>query len=658
MKWRALFKFDVFRFALIIGDALIVFFTMGLGYYLVFDGVIPASFQLQRPYFLSMALSVVLALFSFLGVYSRRLPQYGERDARLIVLGALSAEVFVFVSQSVLSPEYWPYVILFWILVFVARAGVGIYASYRSFFFPTWQLLVVPAMAALAGVVTVRLQNPMFPIPDAALPISKTIHALYFFSSVSLLLVFRWTLHWLFLKYKRPHGAQLRAILVGSDAEVSLFSRINSLSGGFKIVAILDNDPLKWGMRMLDARVMGGTNLLGAVAKEYNAQTVLLLKDSLSLEEFREIESICQERSIRLVRLGSLQESLLRGDSLSTADLLERKEYRLPSANDNYLKGKRVMVTGAGGSIGSELVRQILRCDPSQVILLGRGENSIFELERELQNSGYLNRTKSIIVNVADADGLERTFRATAPQIVFHAAAHKHVPLMEFNIHEAVRNNVLGTWNVMKWCGEIGVERVVMISTDKAVAPASVMGATKRKAELAVAEAAQKYLRTKYSVVRFGNVLGSRGSVVRLFLDQIRRGGPVTVTDPRMTRFFMTIPEAVSLVLASATLYKGFGIFVLEMGKPYRIAELAEKMIRMCGLEPGRDIQIEYTGVRPGEKLEEILVTGQEVLEPTSNASIQKLVQLPIKTESSLVVEQVNALLTGEEQSLRVWLLP
>jgi FlaA1/EpsC-like NDP-sugar epimerase len=225
---------------------------------------------------------------------------------------------------------------------------------------------------------------------------------------------------------------------------------------------------------------------------------------------------------------------------------------------------------------------------------------------------------------------------------------------MEANVREAVQNNVLGTWNVMEQAGMIGAENVVMISTDKAVAPASIMGATKRKAEQVVAQAAARYPRTHYSVVRFGNVLGSRGSVVRIFMDQIRKGGPITVTDPRMTRFFMTIPEAVSLVLATGCMHGGFGIYVLEMGKPYRIADLAEKMIRMCGLEPGRDIKIEFTGARPGEKIEEVLTTGDEVLEPTKNASIQRL-----QNPQNIMVsnEFSRELIEMGDVELRQWLL-
>jgi len=657
MKWGALIKFDLFRSVLILADGIVMGVAMLLGYTLVFDGTIPPAFQFQFPFFLSLALSVTWAVFSLLGVYSRRIPQLTERDARWIVTGAALAEILNFATENVLDSGYWTYVIIFWCFAFLARSGIGIYASYRSFIFPAWQLYAVPVLAALAGVSLLRLQNLTFLVPDPHLPISRTIHALYFFASTSAFLVVRWALHWAFMLYKRPHTAAPRAILIGADLELAMFARINEMSRGFRIVAVLDNDPLKMGLRIQDSRVVGRISVLREVANEYSADTVLLLKDSLALAEIRQIESICQEQRIRLVRLGSIQESLLRTDSLSTADLLERKEYRfLPSDKENYLHNRRVMVTGAGGSIGSELVRQILRCSPSQVILLGRGENSIFELERELQNAGLLAMTKSVIVNVADYFGLEEVFQRTQPQIVFHAAAHKHVPLMEENIREAVRNNILGTQDVMELAGKFHVQRVVMISTDKAVNPSSIMGATKAKAEQVVQLVALKYLHTNYSIVRFGNVLGSRGSVVRLFLDQIRKGGPVTVTDPRMTRYFMTIPEAVSLVLATGTMNQGFGIYVLEMGKPYKILELAEKMIRMCGLEPGRDIEIIFTGIRPGEKLDEILVDSGERLGVTNNPQVKVLVG-KIPSTSAFTLDSINETLTKSSSELKVWLV-
>jgi FlaA1/EpsC-like NDP-sugar epimerase len=653
---RGLFKFDLFRTLLVCADVLIMTVAMGLAYVLVFEGAIPAPFLGQLPFFLGMALATTLSTFAAVGVYSRRLPHLSENEVRWIVLAATLAEVICYTSEKLFTSELWAYLIAFWTFAFVIRGLIGIYASYRSLIFPLWQLFSVPLLAGLAGAALLRIQMPQLTVPESTLPVSRTIHALYFFISTTGFILGRWALHWIFVYYKSPHRGRKRAILLGDGLELSFFTRLNEMSRSYHVVAVLDNDPLQWGMRIQNVRVLGGINLLPQVAQQMDASTVLLLKDSLSQTERNTVDLLCRENHLNLVRLGSLQESLLRSDSLSTADLLERQEYRfLPSEQDNYLKGKRVLVTGAGGSIGSELVRQILRCEPAQVILLGRGENSIFELEQELKSQGCGHLVSPVIVNITDADGLARCYTQYTPQVIFHAAAHKHVPLMENNVHEAVRNNVLGTWNVMDLAGKHQVERVVMISTDKAVAPASVMGATKRKAEQVVASCAELYNNTRYTVVRFGNVLGSRGSVVRIFLDQIRKGGPVTVTDPRMTRFFMTIPEAVSLVLASGSLGNGFGVYVLEMGKPYRIVELAEKMIRLCGLEPGTDIKIEFSGVRPGEKLEEVLVTGEEKLEATSNAQIRRLAGNLAGPRWN--VPDLKTKLGTEDAKLREWLL-
>lgn len=653
---KGLLKFDIYRLGLIALDLLIMGLSMQIGYWFVFEGQIPFDFQQQLPYAVAMSASTVLALYGFLGVYSRRLPQFGERDARLILLGAAIAEGFSFLISTLLPPMYWPYGILFLITVFLVRAGIGVYASYRTYFFPNWQLISVPLLAGVFAVTLVRLQNPMFIVPAEELPISRTVHALYFFFSASGFLLGRWTLHRLFWWYRKPVVRREKALLIGSDLELLMFSRMNEMSKSYRIVGVLDKDPLKWGMRVREARILGGIPLLEQAAMELSVDCILLLKDSLSQEDVRHVERVCRTLRIRLVRMGSLQESLLRADSLVTADLLERKEYRyLPQDGENYLQEKVVMVTGAGGSIGSELVRQILQCGPKSVILLGRGENSIFELEKELVASGVQETTQSVIVNIVDRDGLDCVFRKHKPQIVFHAAAHKHVPLMEHSPREALQNNVLGTWNVAECAGQYGVERFVMISTDKAVAPKSVMGATKRKAEQVIYQVSQQFPDTQYSVVRFGNVLGSRGSVVRLFLEQIRQGGPVTVTDPRMTRYFMTIPEAVSLVLASGGLRRSFGIYVLDMGTPYKIVDLAEKMIRLCGLEPGRDIRIEFTGVRPGEKIDEILVQDGEDLVATEIPLVQCVREVHVR--EPLERFSLESLLQEKEDSIREFLL-
>jgi FlaA1/EpsC-like NDP-sugar epimerase len=290
------------------------------------------------------------------------------------------------------------------------------------------------------------------------------------------------------------------------------------------------------------------------------------------------------------------------------------------------LEGKRVLVTGAGGSIGSELSRQIARRNPAELVLLGHGENSIFEILLELQ-SNYPNlKLIPVIADIRNAQRLDSVFTTHQPQIVFHAAAHKHVPLMEANPVEAITNNVIGTYNLVQAAIDHNVERLILISTDKAVRPSSIYGATKRLAEMIVLDAARLHQRA-FTVVRFGNVLGSRGSIIPIFKNQIANGGPITITHPDMTRFFMTIPEAVYLVLQASSMQNGGEVFVLNMGEPVRILDLAEDLIKLSGLEPYKDIEITFTGIRPGEKLAEELWDEGTPLMQTPHPDIFRLDQ-------------------------------
>ncbi|MHB1002083.1 MAG: UDP-N-acetylglucosamine 4,6-dehydratase family protein, partial [Armatimonadota bacterium] len=296
----------------------------------------------------------------------------------------------------------------------------------------------------------------------------------------------------------------------------------------------------------------------------------------------------------------------------SVEDLLRRPPVKTNLMEvGSYVTGKRVLVTGAGGSIGSELCRQISGLKPTSLVLLGHGENSIFEIQKELRQRfpELSDRLHWVIASIADEPRINQVFSRHRPQVVFHAAAHKHVPIMENNLQEAVHNNVIGTNNVAQACGRFGTEKMVMISTDKAANPVSVMGATKWLCEQVVLAAAEDWPDTGYITVRFGNVLGSRGSVVPVFREQIEKGGPVTVTHPEMTRYFMTIPEAVQLVLQAGAVGSSGELYLLDMGEPVKIVDLAKDMISLYGMNPDVDIEISYTGIRPGEKLHEQLAT-------------------------------------------------
>ena len=341
----------------------------------------------------------------------------------------------------------------------------------------------------------------------------------------------------------------------------------------------------------------------------------------------------CHQAGLRLRIIPSLQDRL-DGDSripirdIEINDLLRREPVQLDtSAIGSLLEGRTVMVTGAGGSIGSEICRQVLKFDPKALVLVGRGENRIFTIQRELLEESASAALHACIADIGDAARMRLLFERYRPEVIFHAAAHKHVPLMEGNVGEAIKNNVFGTRCVADLAHEFRAESFVLISTDKAVHPTSVMGVTKQIAERYVHTLSQESS-TRFTVVRFGNVLGSAGSVVPIFQEQIRQGGPITVTDPRMERYFMTIPEASQLVLQAATMGRGGEIFVLEMGEPVRIVDLARDLVRLSGLPEGA-VDVHFTGVRPGEKLFEELYFDEEETLPTSHPKVRAAYQRP-----------------------------
>jgi len=395
---------------------------------------------------------------------------------------------------------------------------------------------------------------------------------------------------------------------------------------GLEPVGFIDDDPTKQHMHSHDVPVLGTRSDIPSVVQEYKISQVIIAMPTATGATIREFVRICDRAGVQariMPGLGELLDgrvSLKQVRDVRIEDLLRREAVQTDvEAVAGLLGGKRVLVTGGGGSIGSELCRQIWRCGPSELILLGHGENSIFDIHNELRQSPVSNPqspipTPHLIPVIADirfGARVRQVFEAYRPQVVFHAAAHKHVPLMEMNPVEAVTNNVQGAENVVAASLAVGVDRFVMISTDKAVNPTSIMGVSKRCAEMIVHRAARTSGKP-YVAVRFGNVLGSRGSVVLTFQRQIAAGGPVTVTHPQMKRFFMTIPEAVQLVLQAAVLGSGGDVFVLDMGEPVRIADLARDLIELSGLHVGEDIEIVYSGMRPGEKLyEELFIPGE-----------------------------------------------
>ena len=421
-----------------------------------------------------------------------------------------------------------------------------------------------------------------------------------------------------------------RALIVGAgDAgamvvkELEKNPELNLVPVGF-----LDDNPVKMKQQIHGIPVVGALADIGRVLEHKNIDEVIIAIPSAGGKVIRMVADICRLKGISFRTMPGIYEllggkvSVSRLREVDITDLLRRQpSFIKGELVGSVISGRMVMVTGAGGSIGRELCRQIARWNPSGLILLGHGENSIFETLLEIQESYVSLPIFPVIADVRDYPRIAGIFKRHQPEVIFHAAAHKHVPLMEMNIDEAINNNVMGTKNIVRACEEYNVERLVMISTDKAIRPANIMGASKRFAEMIVLDAAQRTGKA-YSVVRFGNVLGSRGSVVPLFKRQIARGGPVTITHPDMKRYFMTIPEAVYLVLQAAGMGKGGETFVLNMGQQVRILDLAEDLIRLSGLEPGKDIDIVYTGIRPGEKLSEDLWEEGDHFEPTLHPDI------------------------------------
>lgn len=380
------------------------------------------------------------------------------------------------------------------------------------------------------------------------------------------------------------------------------------------------------------ADILGTTSDLDEVLEDYEPDEVMIAIPSASGELRGRVVRACRERGVPVRTVPTVFELLQNGGRLTrqlrevrVEDVLGRNPVRMEVETvGNYLRDQRVLVTGAGGSIGAEICRQIARVNPSRIVLVDHSEANLFEIERELVDERHVLTTVSVLADVKDEERMREVFAEHRPDVVFHAAAYKHVGLMESNPIEAVRNNALATRGLTTIAGEVGVETFVLISTDKAVAPATVMGASKALAEWAVEAANTRFPETSFCAVRFGNVLGSSGSVVPIFRRQIASGGPLTVTDPEMTRFFMTIPEAVQLVIRSGSLARGGEVYALDMGEPVSIMELAKQMIEFSGLTVGEDIGIEIIGRRPGEKLHEQLFNAYETPEPTPAERIRR----------------------------------
>lgn len=415
-----------------------------------------------------------------------------------------------------------------------------------------------------------------------------------------------------------------------------------------EIVCVIDDDPKKWGTFIHGVPVVGGRRKITQSVVRFGIQEIVLAIPTLKPHERKNIINICQQTGCKMSTLPGIYQlincdvkvSMLR--DVQIEDLLGREAVRTDLESImSYVKDQKVMVTGGGGSIGSELCRQIADDQPKQLIIIDNYENAAYELQMELGRKHPELDVIVLIVSVQNRRKIREIFEQYKPDLVFHAAAYKHVPLMEYSPCEAIKNNVFGTMNVASEANRSGVKRMVLISTDKAVRPTNIMGASKRICEMVIQTYNQRS-KTEYVAVRFGNVLGSNGSVVPLFKQQIREGGPVTVTHPDIIRYFMTIPEAVSLVLQAGAYAQGGEIFILDMGEPVKILDLAENMIRLSGLVPGEDIEIKFTGLRPGEKLYEELLIDDDNKKETANKRI--FIGQPIKIDEAEFDEKMKEL--------------
>jgi FlaA1/EpsC-like NDP-sugar epimerase len=439
----------------------------------------------------------------------------------------------------------------------------------------------------------------------------------------------------------RPHRGARSVLIVGGGEGGRLLVKeiLRNPALGMRPVGFIDDDPRKQGVR-IDRRleVLGTTDELPRVLDDVEPDEVLIAIPSAPGTLRAKVVSACRERGVPVRTMPTVFELLRTGGRLmqqvrevKVEDILGREPVRMEVERvGEYMTGRAVLVTGAGGSIGSELCRQIARVGPSRLILVDHAEDNLFTIERELVEVRHVQNTVAVLADCKEEERMREVFAQHRPAIVFHAAAYKHVGLMEANPVEAVRNNALATRVMCRVAADYDVRTFVLVSTDKAVTPTTVMGASKALAEWAMEAAQARHPHTVFTAVRFGNVLGSSGSVVPIFRRQIAAGGPVTVTDPNMTRFFMTIPEAVQLVIQSGALARGGEVFVLDMGDPVRIHDLAQDMIRLSGLEPGRDIAIEIVGRRAGEKLHEELFNPYESAAPTGAPKIVRAERPPI----------------------------
>ena len=598
--------------------------------------------EFQRNHFLQVFLDILIVnlawLFALVLRYDGRIPlsylKHWWAIALVVTVIRITAFIFFRLYQSLWS-----------------------YSSVPEFF------LVVRAVTvstAIIWAIALGLQS-MGILP---FPTPKAIGIIDWILTILLLGGLRFTVRfrreWVISRLNAKNAVKKRLLIVGAGEAGSIIIRelFKELSAHYLPIGFVDDDPVKQGHHLHGVPILGTRKEIPRFIKQYEIEEVIIALPSASKRDIREILDICQQEAVHIRMIPAVTEiingtvSMKQLRDVAVEDLLGREPVKVDLTEIvGYLRKERILITGAGGSIGSELCRQVAGYKPEALFLLGRGENSIFEIDQELAHSFPGLNKIPVIGDIRDAEKMAQVFKLYRPTVVFHAAAHKHVPLMEQAPDEAVKNNVFGTKILAELADEYNCKRFVLISTDKAVNPTSVMGVTKRIAELIIQDLNARS-RTGYMAVRFGNVLGSRGSVVPLFQKKIARGGPVTITAPEMTRFFMTIPEAVQLVIQAGAFGRGGEVFILDMGEPVKILVLAQELIRLSGFIPDKDIKIEFSGIRPGEKLAEELLTFDEGVGATKHERIFTTQTKVV--DSKLLAERLGKLkeISGKDHAL------
>ena len=584
------------------------------------------------------------------------------RTLLLLVWDMITAAAAVFIGIEVVFgftaasghtiSEAFRYVLVYLVFLILFHWLFGVYSS-RPKYFGTLDIFKHATISLAVGAI-VFLVPRIFHIPfltTLGLKTTFVIVLMLFILSCAghgFSQIYRSVLRYYFKKLTGS-GKRINTLIYGAgELGYYLAKRLILDEGENLPIGFIDDNPELIGKTVADLKIFGSRQALSRILVDKDIGEVIIAINVLPKDALREVIAICAESGCRLRRFGLVQDvtsptgKRLDMSDVDTNDLIRRDSVQLDMETvSNYILGKTVLVTGGAGSIGSEICNQVLQYGAKKLIIFDISENGLFRIDNNLKANYDRDRYETVLGSIRDTDRLDLVFEKYKPEVVFHAAAHKHVPMMEYNPCEAIKNNVFGTWNTAKAAAAHKVSKFILISTDKAVNPTNIMGASKRIAEMLI-QMEDRHSDTQFAAVRFGNVLGSEGSVVPLFLEQIKKGGPVRVTHPEMKRYFMTIPEAVQLVLEAGAMASGGEIFVLDMGEPILISDLAADLIRLSGQIPNKDIDIVYTGLRPGEKLFEELSLSEEDATQTQNKKIY--VCKPVPTDQALISAQVKIL--------------